>query len=309
MKLATTTEDFSKYVECPTDIPQMLEYIAACGFRHVDVSFSSVVYKDSPFCSADWVRWVDQIAETGAKLGLDFVQAHSSDIEYAYGERRDYDVEMVKRQMQACQMLGIPGTVVHGILIREGYQRDFMIKNEELYRDLLKESEKTGVMVYTENSCTANSRYYYMLNADHFFELKERLDSHPLFGMCWDVGHAHIQKVDQYHEIVKLGKDLKAVHIHDNTGDKDKHLQPWAGNIEYDAIMMGLIDSKYEGYFTLESATIPGGTELMHRRSFEKDGIIYDKLCMLPLEFKMRSERFMYDTAKYMLETYDCFEE
>lgn len=309
MKIATTTADFSGYINSVTDIRQVLEYLAECGFKHIDVSFSNAVYQGSPLCESEWKHWVDEIANTGAKLGIDFVQAHSSESVYSYGEERSYKTAMIRRQLEACQMLGIPGTVVHAITIKDGHRADFMKKNAEFYRELLETSEKTGVMVYTENTCTNNSPYYYLLSAEHFHELRREVGEHPLFGICWDVGHAHIQKVDQYHEILALGEHLKAVHIHDNEGTRDKHQSLYAGNCGYDAIMKGLIDVKFKGYFTLEAFAAPGPAKFMHRRPFEKDGVIYDKLCMLPLEFKMRAEKLMYDTAKYMLECYECFEE
>ena len=38
----------------------------------------------------------------------------------------------------------------------------------------------------------------------------------------------------------------------------------------------------------------------------ERDG---ERLTMLPLEFKMRSEKLLFDVTRYMLEAYGCFEE
>lgn len=309
MKIATTTADFNSYVQATTDIKQILPMLAECGFKYIDVNFCSAINEDSPLCGEAWREWIDEIANEGIKLGLRFVQAHSPDSFYTQSDKSIYRTAMIKRQIEACQMLGIPGTVVHCLSRPDISRADFMDRNTEFYQELLEVSERTGVAIYTENSCTENSTGYYLVNAEQFHELNQHIGNHPLFGICWDVGHANVQKVDQYHEIVALGSNLKAVHIHDNTGKADMHQQLYSGNCQYDAIMKGLVDVGYDGYFTLESYAIPAPYTTMKRRPYTQNGEVYDKLCMLPLEFKMRAEKLTYDIVKYMLETYNCFEE
>ena len=46
-----------------------------------------------------------------------------------------------------------------------------------------------------------------------------------------------------------------------------------------------------------------------NRKSFEKDGRVYNRLGMPPVSIKIRSERLMHDVAQFMLEAYDCYEE
>lgn len=64
----------------------------------------------------------------------------------------------------------------------------------------------------------------------------------------------------------------------------------------------------FAGYFTLEANSAPEPAAFIGRKPFEKDQMVYDKLRMLPLRFKMRSEQLMYDITQYMLECYNCFE-
>jgi len=51
---------------------------------------------------------------------------------------------------------------------------------------------------------------------------------------CFDTGHAHIEGgvVAGFHTMRDL---IVAVHIHDNHGEKDEHLLPWDGTIDWDA--------------------------------------------------------------------------
>ena len=306
MKIATTTGDFLDYV-AKDDIQGAVRLLAQCGFRHIDVNLGGAMFKESMLCSDGWEKWAEEIKETGLELGVDFVQAHASDSAYEPGEKRDYCMELLRRELQICKMLSIPGMVVHGICRPQGDREDFMRANTEMYAELLKTAEETGVRIYTENTCTANCPTYFLYEGADFNELRERLGNHPLFGCCWDVGHANVQGVDQYKCITEMGDGLMAVHIHDNDGRRDLHLQPYSGNTGYDAIIKGLLDVGFKGCFTLEAFSLPVAQTFCFCR--RKHFTEHDKLGMLPLEYKMRSQTYMLDVTRYMLETYGCFEE
>jgi hypothetical protein len=70
-----------------------------------------------------------------------------------------------------------------------------------------------------------------------------------------------------------------------------------------DALMNGLLDIGYKGYFTFEVGGIftPPG----HKRPYEKD----TRLLHTPLALKRAAETYMYELGKCVLETYGCFEE
>jgi sugar phosphate isomerase/epimerase len=55
-------------------------------------------------------------------------------------------------------------------------------------------------------------------------------------GICFDFGHAHIMSnVAQAFEILK--RHVHSTHVHDNVGDRDSHLWPGAGTIDWQAAM------------------------------------------------------------------------
>lgn len=315
MKIATTTRDFHAYVPHAMDVCTLLPWLAECGFRHIDMNFCSALYEGSPVCGSGWEKWTDDVAETAARLGLDFVQAHATDVPYAEGEKRDYCMEMIRREMEICRRLGIGRAVLHGVTSPESTREDFIAKNVALYTDLLRTAEETGVTICTENTCYTNYKTYYIYEADDFHALDHALGRHPLFGMCWDVGHANVQGVDQYREITRLGDRLKAVHIHDNVGMRgspemmDLHQQPFAGSCSYDPIVKALKDIGFGGTFTLEAYALPEPVNQVKRKPLVADGATFDRLQMLPLRFKLESERLMHDIVRYMLEAYDCYEE
>jgi sugar phosphate isomerase/epimerase len=60
--------------------------------------------------------------------------------------------------------------------------------------------------------------------------------------LCFDIGHAHIDEgVVPGFEAMR--DHLVSSHIHDNHGDKDEHLLPFDGTIDWDAALRGFVDA------------------------------------------------------------------
>ena len=313
MKIASTTCDFRDYVS-NDDVAGAVRLMAKCGFRHIDVALDlAFVGETSPLRSDNWREWTEGIRQAGADVGVDFVQAHASDGSFADGPEREWRMKMLKRELNVCKLLGIPGMVVHAIYRPGGTRKEFMEENTRFYRELLPEAEATGVRIYTENTCRQNCPNYFLFEGADLTELRARLDNHPLFGFCWDVGHANCHGVDQYEAILEMGEGLMAVHVHDNFSffGFDSHSVPFAGNTCYDAVINGLLDVSFKGCFTLEAFSAPVAQNFCNcqRPHFLKKGPEFDRLGMLPLEFKLRSEGMMLDVARHMLQAYDCLEE
>lgn len=58
-------------------------------------------------------------------------------------------------------------------------------------------------------------------------------------GVCLDVGHAHLES-GIAPTIAILGSRLRSTHIHDNAGDRDAHLWPGEGTINWPETMQAL---------------------------------------------------------------------
>jgi len=68
---------------------------------------------------------------------------------------------------------------------------------------------------------------------------------------------------------------------------------------------------KYDGYFTFEASytmlhhrNIP-----YHRKTWEHNSKIVTTLLNPPIELKKKAVDLLYETGKYILETYNCFDE
>jgi sugar phosphate isomerase/epimerase len=68
------------------------------------------------------------------------------------------------------------------------------------------------------------------------------IDTHLDLKLCFDIGHAHID--DGVAPSFDAMRDhLVSSHIHDNHGDKDEHLLPFEGTIDWDSALRGFVDA------------------------------------------------------------------
>ena len=86
-----------------------------------------------------------------------------------------------------------------------------------------------GVRVLLENipnELSTPEKLVEMIHGAHFDDV----------GVCFDFGHAHMtSSVRQAFEILR--DFVRSTHVHDNTRDKDSHLWPGAGNIDWKEAM------------------------------------------------------------------------
>ncbi len=304
MKIATSTRDFSFYLK--NDIDRIRE-LKKAGFKYVDLYMYNFT-PDSPYMKEDWRDAVNALKEETEKLDMTFVQAHSQGGNplSKNPDEADFILRATVRSIEICEALGIKNTVAHPGFIRDGSKEDWFEQNREFYKKLFPAMEEYGVNVLIENSTKANMGSMYWANSGK--DMVEFLDfaDHPLLHACWDTGHANCEG-NQYDDIMTLGDRLFAIHYNDNRGIRDEHLIPFMGTLNHDEVINALIDVGFKGYFTLEcpSSLTNKNYRLSRRRDFEKD----TRLAEPQLFMQQRIESLLYDTAKYILTSYDIFEE
>jgi sugar phosphate isomerase/epimerase len=84
------------------------------------------------------------------------------------------------------------------------------------------------------------------------FWLLGTLMSHPV-GLCLDTGHAFLADI-LYPAIDKLSAHLLMVHAADNHGERDDHLPPGKGDIEWGRVVEALDRTGFRGPLILEIA-------------------------------------------------------
>ena len=122
--------------------------------------------------------------------------------------------------------------------------------NLETAKFLLPYAEAQGLMICIENmpfTAAQFSRVYKMA------ELVEEVN-HPLFKMCLDTGHAAVFGDGCGDTVRRIGKNLAALHVHDNDGTTDQHLLPYRGVINWEEFLSALGEVGFDGVFSFETA-------------------------------------------------------
>lgn len=301
MRLATTTGDFSAYTTSQSDA---IRWIREAGFRYADYNFHMDAAAQQGIALPDWKKQMETVRRTAEEIGITFVQSHAPmGKPLVQDEHYPRFMELNRRCIEACAMLGIPNIVVHSgyapnLSVEETFER-----NKAFYGELLPVAERFGVEILTENF---NRMYkpdvYWVDSAEDLRALIDYID-HPLLHACWDAGHGNLQELPQDQALRLLGSHVHALHVQDNLGDKDTHIAPFFGTLNLDALMHGLADIGYSGYFTFEASRmlLPAA----QRRPFAADG----RLACAPVELRVKAEALLYEIGRTVLDQYGCLEE
>ncbi len=315
MKLVTSTGDYKFYVP---SIADAVKSFRGSAFKYLNLEQTGGIpefFSDND----DYKRLADTWGNAAAYAGVQYVVSHAPCLHnpvFEALEDRDNEtyranIRAIRRSVEICHILGIDRIVVHACC-NENFTVDELYRyNKMFYGDILDLAEKHNITIMTEN--WDSHKYNFSTGAD----LRSFIDfmDHPLLAACWDTAHGNIdpaaRALGQYENIVALGDKLKGLHISDNFGDCHHHSWPFAGIINFDAVMQGLLDVHYDGHFTFEASyTLLHQNNIPYNReAWTYNGKSVTKLVSPSLELKKKAVDLLYETGKYILETYHCFED
>ena len=205
--------------------------------------------------------------DTIKKYGLTITQAHAPFYNYSAKclEFADYAIETYKKVLKLCQYAGCPRLVIHGFSRQVEdcvlNDNDIHIANMKLYASLIPTALETGVMILLENLFTtdvAHGRKYAGTCSDPYdaiayIDTLNEMAGSECFGFCFDTGHLNLTNGYMQEYVEKLGKRIKALHIHDNNGITDLHLSPYSGTIRWEDFYGALKSIGYNGDLNFES--------------------------------------------------------
>lgn len=290
------------------DYPQRLSAFANTNkFKHFDLSFPSFVAENNS--DEFYEKFIKDVKAVCEKYNYDFTMAHCP---YKYNphdgeENFNRQIKDAQYAIKACAELNIDRMTVHaGFSFCENKDEMFE-KNVIYFSSILPFAEKYNVFLMVENiSEKIYKRQFVIETAEDIIHLRELLGNHNLIRACWDTGHANVNALDQYANIIKLKDLLFGLHIQDNNGYNDDHMVPLFGNVNYDDVMKALLDISYKGPFNLETKIFRSGKEWPnYRRPFNENSNA-PQLLFAPNEYLVDyGVNIMYDVASYMMQRYN----
>ena len=310
MKLSLSDFSANQYLKYGKTQRETLQAIRDCGFSCIDLDILP------SYLDGDLEKNAECLTSLLSEIGLDATMAHAPCVNPLKHPEEALD-SMIKT-LRFCRCVGVPRVVIHPGAINGNSREAFFEGNASFYRSLIPYAEETGVSVLVENIGNYADPYFLWNGAD-LREMIDRID-HPLFGACWDIGHANhffAKDCNQYRSILALGDKLMAIHAHDNCGyiaDTYKHIRldmhtlpcfASPASVNWDAVLQGLKDIHYQGTFNFEVKS-PAASE---SEDFVYQGEVVHRLNMMPLDIWISVNTALYKMGRFMLETYGLYEE
>lgn len=123
---------------------------------------------------------------------------------------------------------------------------------------LLPAAESRGFTIAIENMLKADGGRFGS-EPEHFARIAAKYDS-PALGFCLDTGHALVSLGDRSPEMQDaMGKRTVAYHLADNAGDRDSHLAPGHGLVDWSTLFRKAAESSYTGTMCIETPPFAAG--------------------------------------------------
>lgn len=253
-----------------------LDRIKRAGFDCIDFNINLKISYDAltqngenPFFSKsldEIIEYYRPHKEYADKIGLKYGQMHAPYPVFAPNNPDASEAlkDAIIKSMAVCNLFECPYLVVHPIITDASVEEEER-QNIEFYTSLIPYIKKYKIVVCLENMFNGQSGHVveavcsdFSIAAKYIDTLNEIAGS-EIFGFCYDVGHATLLGKNQRKSLNILGKRVKALHIHDNDGREDLHMQPFAymrGRnyvTEWDSFLSGLSDIGYNGTLSFET--------------------------------------------------------
>ncbi len=166
--------------------------------------------------------------------------------------------EAVDRYLEAnidlARRMGCHGVVTHGgYHFSSSEELRFQASLERLKRATAY-AERQGVTLFLENLNFEpdDAEIHYMAHTVEECRFYFDAISSERFGWAFTVNHANLVPEGVHGFLDAFGIDqIGEVRLADNLGDKEVHLNPGEGNIDFPSVFGRLVSSGYEGFYTM----------------------------------------------------------
>lgn len=248
MELYTHSEKFGDF--------RAVEMLKEAGFDAFDYSYY-YNKEQQEVLSDNYIEYAKKLREHIDKVGISCTQAHAP-FSYQYGDGltiEDKKYREIVRAIESAAILGAKNIIVHSVKVPKDI--DFEEYNIEFYKSFIPYCEKAGICVAVENLFIRDPKRRSFItrrlgSPEALNAIIEKINS-PYIVACVDVGHAALTGYEPEDFIEGIKPEfLKALHIQDTDYIDDRHVIPFAGDFNWEAIMKALKKSGYEGDMTME---------------------------------------------------------
>ncbi len=162
-------------------------------------------------------------------------------------------LELMKRSVRVAAYLGAPYVVVHPLMPfganspqNPGKVIDI---NAEHYARLCDYAKGFPVSVCLENMPFPDLP---LAHAEQIRDFADGLGRKNL-KICLDTGHTNVCSLQPGAAVRLLGNRLATLHIHDNHGDRDDHLSPYEGTVDFRDFAAALHEIGFSGSLSAET--------------------------------------------------------
>jgi len=232
-----------------------VEMAKEAGFDAIDYSYYYAKECDE-ILGDGYKEYAEKLRAHLDKVGISCNQAHAPfTVKYEMEkEEADRKYLYMARALESASILGAKNIIVHSISVPEGV--DFEEYNVEYYKSFIPYCEKFGIHVAVENIFKRDQKRNCLRGVigspEELNRVIEKINS-PWIVACVDIGHAALTGYEPEDFIKAMNpKYLKALHVQDNDYVADRHIIPYTGDLNWDAIMTSLKNAGYEGDLTFE---------------------------------------------------------
>ena len=245
------------------DINRMVEVCQACDVKALELHPGNV----EGLRSGELRELRDHLNSEGISVSsfhLPF--STNDDIASFYEVQRHRTVEHMSHWMRIAGHLGARVVVQHPTTnraraIETGLDRYF----EQIYsslEELVPAAREAQVTIGLENMTPGESgggRFF--SEASHFERLSREFTA-PEVGFVYDTGHALISAGSEALTILEaMGERVAAWHLADNAGDRDSHLAPGHGFVNWSGVFQIAADLKFTHPIVMETAPWGAGPD------------------------------------------------
>lgn len=272
-----------------------------CGFRYADYDFSP----DN--ASAHWLKTTPQnfghsFSQQLTDLGIPPVSAHISGFNPLDGEE---SFCAISHAVQCAAAMNLPTVVIPLGTRPHNTRREYEQANLAYLRRLLPIAENAGITLLLEHSGSWLLPHY-THHAIELNRLMEQLNCPSALRINLNIAHLCVADIRPYPEIMLLKDAIRHVDASDNFGSMPIAVHPeremlgfapLMGYADYDQIMQGLCDVRYEGFFNLRM-NMP--------RVFDRTSPhpVPNKLPCMPQTLTARLHTWSLHSCEHILRTY-----